>query len=171
MTTILHADHKAYDALVSSTVDQIITLGIQKGGEYAGDRNRLENFVRNAIALRMEPEEVWAIYYAKHHDSVIQYILDLKEGKDRPRSEPITGRVDDMIVYLLLFKCMCVARSMDNRFVLETAAQTPNRRSPVPTSVPLEEIPAFLTEEAKSLEDQLVDAVGSINEPASKKKS
>lgn len=119
MTTILKVSHPAYDALVASTVDQIITLGIQKGGEYSGDRNRVENFVRNAINLQLEPEQVWAVYAGKHWDAIIQYVNDLASGKSRPRTESITGRIDDLIVYALLMKSMMVARTcVDNNYEL-----------------------------------------------------
>ncbi len=81
-----------------------------KGAEYAGDENRLENFVRNAIALGLEPEQVWAVYAGKHWDAIVQYIKDMQTGKERTRSESIEGRMDDMIVYLLLGKAMYRAR-------------------------------------------------------------
>lgn len=117
MTTKLNTTHRAYDSLVADTVDNVITLGINKGGEYAGDNNRLENFVRNAQSLNLEPEQVWAVYAGKHWDAIIQYVNDTASGKSRTRSEPITGRVDDLIVYLLLVKSMMIARTcVDNNF-------------------------------------------------------
>jgi len=169
MTTILKVTHQAYDALVASTVDQIITLGIQKGGEYAGDRNRVENFVRNAINLQLEPEQVWAVYAGKHWDAIIQYVNDLAANKSRPRSESITGRVDDLIVYALLMKAMMIARTcVDNTYEITVSEKhTPDTQDEKNSGDP---IPSFLTKAVEegltettdtdtSTEDQLVDAV------------
>jgi phenylacetate-coenzyme A ligase PaaK-like adenylate-forming protein len=40
----------------------------------------------------------------------MQYIHDLVSGKERERMEPIEGRVDDIIVYMLLFKAILLER-------------------------------------------------------------
>ena len=55
-------------------------------------------------------ETIWRVYAAKHWDAVGQYIRDLQSGKERLRDEPITGRIHDLIVYLLLFKAMVEER-------------------------------------------------------------
>ena len=98
--------NKRWDDLLASSVEQIKSLSSRKGGEYAGDTDRLANFRRNAAALGLPMETVWAVYSAKHWDAVMQYIKDLNEGKTRERLEPISGRVDDLLVYLLLFKAI-----------------------------------------------------------------
>jgi hypothetical protein len=98
--------HKRWDDLLNTSVAQIKSLSSLKGGEYAGDSDRLANFRRNAAALGLPMETVWAVYSAKHWDAVMQYIKDLNEGKTRERLEPISGRVDDLLVYLLLFKAI-----------------------------------------------------------------
>lgn len=95
-----------YDALVKSTFDKIVELGIKKGGEYAGDSDRLANFRRNAEAVGIDYRTIWRVYAGKHWDAITQYIKDCQEGKTRDRMEGIDGRVDDLIVYLLLFKAM-----------------------------------------------------------------
>lgn len=105
------SNHKEWEEILSSTIESIKKLATIKGGEYAGDDDRLANFRRNALALGVKMETVWAIYYNKHHDSVMQYIQDLATGKERPRSEPMEGRVDDMLVYLLLFKMILAERN------------------------------------------------------------
>ena len=98
--------HSNYDELVKRTVATIEELSNLKGGEYAGDTDRLANFRRNAEALGLANEQVWAVYAAKHWDAVMQYIKDLGEGKQRKRMESISGRADDLIVYLILFKAL-----------------------------------------------------------------
>lgn len=107
MPEFSHAD---YARLLADTVDQIVSLSKNKGGEYAGDVDRLANFRRNSVQLGLPMEVIWSIYYNKHHDSLMQFCQDIASGKDRPRTEPISGRVDDMITYLLLFKAMLVER-------------------------------------------------------------
>jgi hypothetical protein len=101
-----HFSHAKFDALVEETVAKIKSLGQFKGGEYAGDDDRLANFRRNGLALGLPMEAIWAVYYNKHHDAVMQFIKDNNNGKTRKRLEPIDGRVDDMILYLILFKAM-----------------------------------------------------------------
>lgn len=86
------------------TVEKMAELGRVKGGEYSGDADRLANFKRNAEALGLDPLQVWAVYAAKHWDSLMTFIKDLQTKTDRPRSEAIEGRADDLLVYLMLFK-------------------------------------------------------------------
>lgn len=98
--------HERYEQIIKRTVDEIIKLGSLKGGEYAGDHDRLANFRRNGSNLGVNMETIWAVYTAKHWDAITQFIKDKQAGKERKRLEPIAGRVDDMMVYLILFKCM-----------------------------------------------------------------
>jgi hypothetical protein len=99
-----------WDRIVELTIEEVKRLNVQKGGEYAGDDDKLANFRRNAQALGLSMEHVWAVYAGKHWDAIQQYIKDLSTGRVRTRAEPIQGRVDDLIVYLLLFKGMCIER-------------------------------------------------------------
>lgn len=105
--------HARYNELLAETVQMIQQLSEQKGGEYAGDSDRLANFRRNAGNLGLQMEQVWAVYAAKHWDAVMQYVQDLATGKTRTRMEPIEGRVDDLIVYMLLFKAILDERSLN----------------------------------------------------------
>lgn len=102
--------HKQWDFLLDNTVNQLKLLSSTKGSEYAGDNDRLANFRRNGRALGLPMETVWAVYAGKHWDAIQQYVKDLFSGNKRTRSEPISGRADDLIVYLLLFKAMCEER-------------------------------------------------------------
>lgn len=103
--------HARYDALVTETFDRIRELGTKKGGEYAGDTDRLANFRRNGVAQDLPMATIWAIYAAKHWDAIQQWIKDDRKGTKRDRLEPIEGRVDDLIVYLLLFKAILEERN------------------------------------------------------------
>lgn len=98
--------HKKYEELVDDTIYNIKNLSLLKGGEYAGDVDRLANFRRNAANLDLTMEQVWAVYAAKHWDAVMQYVKDVSVGKKRERMESISGRLDDLIVYAILMKAM-----------------------------------------------------------------
>lgn len=100
--------HAEYDKLLEETVAKIRELSSKKGGEYAGDEDRLANFRRHGKALGLPMETVWAVYAGKHWDAIQQYIRDKRDGKKRDRLEPIEGRVDDLIVYCILLKAMLI---------------------------------------------------------------
>ena len=102
--------HGQYEELVKKTVGNIQELSTLKGGEYAGDEDRLANFRRNAANLGLTMETVWSVYAAKHWDAITQYVRDIQSGKSRVRMEPISGRLDDLIVYCILMKAMCDER-------------------------------------------------------------
>lgn len=103
-------DQNTYDKLVAETWETIQELGKKKGGEYSGDHDRLANFKRNGERLGLPMETIWAVYATKHWDAITQYCNDLQHGITRPRMEGITGRCDDLIVYLILFKAMLIER-------------------------------------------------------------
>lgn len=102
--------HAKFDQLVKETFDNISELSSLKGGEYAGDSDRLENFRRNGKRLDLPMEAIWHTYIAKHWDAVEQYIKDTIKGKTRKRMESLSSRLDDMILYCLLFKAMLLEK-------------------------------------------------------------
>lgn len=97
-----------YKVVVEESVREINKLATLKGGEYSGDTDRLRNFRRNAERLGLDYRQVWGVYAGKHWDAITQYITDVGVGKQRPRLESLEGRVDDLMVYLTLFKCMLI---------------------------------------------------------------
>jgi hypothetical protein len=103
-------DQVTYSKLLSETWETITELSKKKGGEYAGDHDRLANFRRNGERLNVPMTTIWAVYAAKHWDAIMQYCGDVNVGVDRPRMEPISGRCDDLIVYLILFKAMLLEK-------------------------------------------------------------
>ena len=102
--------HERYRRLLDETFQEILKLSSLKGGEYSGDDDRLAHVRRNALAAETTMELVWRIYASKHWDAIMQYEKDLRTGRTRTRLESISGRVDDMIVYLILFKAMLAER-------------------------------------------------------------
>ena len=101
-------DHTTYDKLLTETWEHIVELGKKKGGEYAGDYDRLANFRRGGERLNLPMEVIWAVYAGKHWDALMQYCADIHAGTMRPRMESLAGRCDDLIVYLILFKAMLI---------------------------------------------------------------
>lgn len=95
--------HERYAALLEYVSGEIQKLAKLKGGEYAGDDDRLANFRRNAAALGLPMESVWGVYCAKHWDAIMQYIKDENNGVKRERLEGLEGRAMDIIVYMTLF--------------------------------------------------------------------
>lgn len=100
-----------WEALCEATFARLRGLAASKGAEYSGQEDRLANFRRNGQALGLLPEVVWAVYAGKHWDALQIYIRDLASGQERERSEPIDSRVDDLLVYLLLFKAILEERA------------------------------------------------------------
>ena len=92
-----------YKSVLDDIWDKIQALQVIKGGEYAKDLDRLDNFRSAATALDLPMETIWLIYFNKHIDAIKTYVRDVQHGNaDRPRSEPIEGRFLDAIVYLTL---------------------------------------------------------------------
>jgi hypothetical protein len=91
-----------FDELVERTYSEIQTLISVKGGEYANDTERFENFIRNGKRLDLHRLIIWAVYFNKHVDAINSYVATLQKGQVRESSEPIEGRFIDAIVYLLL---------------------------------------------------------------------
>ncbi len=80
-----------------------------KGKEYSGSHDRLANFKRNGENLGLNPETIWSVYASKHWDSLMSFIRELNEGEDikileKDLSEPIDGRILDIITYLILLQ-------------------------------------------------------------------
>lgn len=76
----------------------------KKGHDYrqGNDDDVLHNFRTVSEAVGMSMEKVWFTYFYKHYSALSTFIKE--DGQSE--SEPIEGRVKDLIVYLLLFSRM-----------------------------------------------------------------
>jgi hypothetical protein len=99
-------DSATFELLVQETYTESAKLLINKGGEYAGSDDRLANFKRGAALTGATPLQVCLIYLAKHFDAVTTYVRDEASGVERVRSEPIEGRLDDLLNYCILMKAL-----------------------------------------------------------------
>jgi len=136
--------HNKFNALIDETYETIRRLSTLKGGEYSGDSDRLANFRRNGEDLELPMETVWRVYAAKHWDAVGQYIRDLQHGKTRARLESIEGRVDDLLVYLLLFKAMVREKESDVGIVRPSVVSASPKDTDTSGSGSITGIPSFI---------------------------
>jgi hypothetical protein len=93
-----------FNKLVEETISETARLLLIKGGEYAGSEDRLANFKRGGQLAGVTSLQTAFIYASKHYDALATFIRDNAGGKVRPRSEPIEGRLDDLINYCILIK-------------------------------------------------------------------
>lgn len=104
--------HMQFAELLANTIHQINELSKNKGEEYAGyGDDRLINFRDLSKELSIPIETVWAVYAKKHWNAIMTYIHEIQNGLvPVTRLEPITGRIDDLIVYCILLKAMAEER-------------------------------------------------------------
>lgn len=134
------------ETIVEQTFSRTRELLVVKGGEYAGDGDRLANFKRGAALTGCTPLQVAFIYLSKHYDGVSSYVKTSAQGKVRVSSEPIEGRLDDLINYCLLIKAIIAEQtilpdgdlSVDSRGVFTGAG---NSIGGIPI-IPLTSLPA-----------------------------
>lgn len=91
---------KEMDALLSDCIGTLKS----KGAEYTmGSSDRLHNFRTVGEFTGVGMMSTWGVYFYKHVSSIFSYI---KNGGEVKSNEPISGRIMDCIVYLLLFHKM-----------------------------------------------------------------
>lgn len=91
---------------------------ILKGREYAGSEDRLANFKRNAALSGVDPLTVLHVYMAKHWDSFSTYVRDMQAKQPRGLSEPIEGRLHDLINYAILAIALIQDKPKENPYAL-----------------------------------------------------
>ena len=95
-----------FEEFLNQTANQLLALTRTKGVEYAGSRDQLANFHRLSEILGMPPEAILLVYLTKHLDSIHRYVRGLIKGTPSTLSEPIQGRIDDALLYLVLLRAM-----------------------------------------------------------------
>ncbi len=104
-----------FKRLFDTTVTQLEMLMVVKGGEYAADNDRLANFREASRRTGLTPAQVLLVYLDKHYSAICNNIKDATQGTTRAKSEPIEGRIHDMINYLILYKALLAeARSVSS---------------------------------------------------------
>ena len=98
--------HDDFKKLFAETVTSCEALLKVKGGEYAGDEDRLANFKRGAAHVGVKPLTVLFIYLSKHYDALATYVRLSEQGAAMELSEPIEGRLQDLINYCILARAV-----------------------------------------------------------------
>lgn len=92
------------------TYKRLMHLTGTKGAEYAevnGDgSDRLSNFKKGGVDNDIHPYQYWAVLAGKHWTSIRDFINRTARGEPPIASEDIMGRIDDMLLYLMLLKCL-----------------------------------------------------------------
>lgn len=97
--------------LVERTTKHLYELSASKGKEYTdGSADRLENFKSEAKNCGITELQIWSVYASKHYRSIQSYI---RHGGKVFSNEPIEGRIDDLLLYLLLLKGLIVDSKVD----------------------------------------------------------
>lgn len=86
-----------YKLVEEEILPECFKIMSSKGEAYSGLEDKLGNFKRCAHLANEPIEKVWFTYFIKHFDALSAYIRG--EYKD---SEPIKGRIQDLINYLFL---------------------------------------------------------------------
>lgn len=119
-------NNQDFSRVVETTLDGCRQLMVSKGGEYAGPEDRLGNFKRGAALTGTSAYQVCFIYLSKHYDAVANYVRECARlGAPPALSEPIEGRLDDLLNYCILLKALIVE---SNAWIEETAKQEAHLR-------------------------------------------
>jgi len=88
--------------IIADAMKRAEKLFATKNAEYGDKADILANFRRLADQQGVPMSTAWFFLAGKHIDTITQYVKDVRENKNRNRSEPIRDRIDDMVVYSLL---------------------------------------------------------------------
>jgi hypothetical protein len=92
---------------------RLIDLTVTKGEEYKRrEDSQFANFDRCAAELGLTREQVLMVYLNKHLNSIVVYTKDSAAGGNKAYAEPIVGRIDDSILYLLILRGMVEDREL-----------------------------------------------------------
>lgn len=86
---------------------ELTKVCVAKSVDYAGKEDILLNFKTIAEALGMTKYQTWSVYAYKHWSAITNAI---KHDPETPKveSEPLEGRIVDLINYLRLLHCLLV---------------------------------------------------------------
>jgi hypothetical protein len=104
-----------FEELCKEIQRDTVDILVLKGREYAGSTDRLANFRRNAALTGVEPLTILHVYMAKHWDSFSTFVRDNQKGEVGELSEPIRGRLYDLINYAVLAIALIEDRPKEDR--------------------------------------------------------
>lgn len=80
---------------------------LSKGKAYSGEDDVLSNFKLNAERLNLTKYQVWAIYFNKHIDSILNAIK-VSPASPVDESEGLSGRITDVINYAVILQALLI---------------------------------------------------------------
>lgn len=97
-------------SMMRTTFSRLQNLEATKGKEYTdGSGDRLENFKGEAKNIGITDLQIWSVYASKHFRAIQSYIRH--DGKVFS-NEHISGRIDDLHVYLFLLEALIQDREI-----------------------------------------------------------
>lgn len=116
-------------AIIHSTMAQVLEITDTKGEEYCGgkEKDRLKNFKDS----KDHPLKCLYVALDKHYRSFSTYVeeLNLPENERRKMAEPIESRLNDIIMYAILAKCLIHDLSLDTINFSKVVPQDENKLS------------------------------------------
>lgn len=114
-----------FKALLVSTHENICRLTAGKGEEYSSSDDQLASFKRYGVRAGLHPLKVWSVLYCKHADSIDSFVKRASKTGSMyfGTSEPIEGRIDDAILYLILLKALIKDSSVMTKGATISAAE------------------------------------------------
>lgn len=87
--------------IAEDTLNKVMTTIELKNKDYGADDDALDNFYKSALMLDRAPFEIWAVYFFKHVDGIMNSI---KKNPEDPtgEAENIEHRIQDGIAYLAI---------------------------------------------------------------------
>lgn len=111
-------DAKTFERIVAAARKRQDKIIKEKGDDYTvgnADTDRLYNFKFIAQVLGLTPVQVWAVYFLKHVLAICAFTKGVQE------SEPITGRMDDVVNYIYLLDALKSDESLRGSTTTEAA--------------------------------------------------
>lgn len=112
--------NKDFYELMKNTFANCEGIARVKGEDYTkGSADALANFKEGGKALNVDPKVVAWIFLNKHYQAITNFI----RTNGQSQSEPIEGRIDDLINYLVLLKGIIVEQHQNTeteRFYRQT---------------------------------------------------
>lgn len=98
--------HDRKNEVFKELFESCLELQYGKAKDYATNSDALSNFKsQDAEALGLTPFQKWGVYFGKQAMSILGAI-GKNPSMPSTTSEPIEERINDAIIYLVLFKCL-----------------------------------------------------------------
>lgn len=101
-------DRPTFEQRLENSFDRLRNLNNTKGKEYSGDADVLSDFKEVAAAVGITPAQALLTYMTKHWRAINSYAAD----SDLELSEPISGRIDDLILYAHLLDALIADQTL-----------------------------------------------------------